>query len=95
MIRPMQGFKGLMQGPDGSGVKGVLLGRTIDGDEDDAVGRRVDPHQAVVGVRSQVGHQRMGDGVDFGGLGIGDVQGVEVGVGGGFGHGDLLSYLSL
>jgi hypothetical protein len=88
-VRAVQRFERLVQGRDGRRIEGVLLGRTVDGDEDDAVGGRIDLHQIVVGVRRRIGHQRLGDAVDLGRLGVGDVQGVEVGFGRLIGHGGL------
>ena len=84
MVGAVQGLERLAQGGDGRGVEGVLLCRPVDGDEHHAVGGGVDHRQLVVGVRRGARHQRMVDAVHLGGLGVGDVQGVEVF--GGLGH---------
>jgi hypothetical protein len=80
MVGAVQGLERLMQGGDGGGVKGVLLFRPVEGDEDDAVGRGVDPNQIIVRIRRGVRDQGMGDAVDLRRLRVGDVQGVDVGV---------------
>ena len=81
MVRALQGLKGLIEGGDGRGVEGVAPVRAVDGDEDHAVGGGVDPDQIVIGIGRRIGQQRMGDRVDTGSLGRGDVEGVQFGVG--------------
>ncbi|MNS93559.1 hypothetical protein D3C72_1277420 [compost metagenome] len=77
-VRALQGLEGLIEGGDGGGIEGVLLLGTVDRHEDHARRQSVDLDQFIVRVRRRISDEGMGDGVDLGGLGVGDVQGVQV-----------------